>query len=224
MKLKWYGHASFRLTTADGIGIVTDPYDPATSGYKPVLEPADLVVMSSDNDSFHCNAHLIPGAHVTVNTLEVARSGMARIEHGVRLTAIEAMEAHDHREHDPDQNAIYRLEVDGLSIGHMGDVGNALNDVQLEFLNNVDVLLALAGGHPTIELEDLMTVIRAVKPKVVVPMHFRTLTYKPRNSLWIASFLEHFPDAAVNFACNCEVELTKDQLPLETRVLVLDHA
>ena len=62
MQLTWYGHASFRIESSDGKTIITDPYDPDTSGYKSFTEPADLVVISSATDSFHCNAHLIPGA------------------------------------------------------------------------------------------------------------------------------------------------------------------
>ena len=224
MKLKWYGHASFRITATDGTSIITDPYNPSTAGYKPFTEAADIVVMSSDNDSFHCNEQLVPGDHVVINALELARSGAAWQAHGITIRAIEAMEALDHREHHPDQNGMYRLEVDGLHVGHMGDVGNALSEAQLEFFAGVDVLLALAGGHPTLELDDLKTMTDHVQPRLVVPMHFRTLTYKPRNTLWIESFLSYFADSDVDFACSSEVEITQDALPEKPRVLVVDYA
>ena len=224
MKLKWYGHASFRITTDSGSSIVTDPYDPRTASYKPFTEPTDVVIISSDNDSFHCNEHLIPGEHITINALELAHSGLDRVEHGVRFTAVEAMEAVNHAEHDPDQNGMYRMIVDGISIGHMGDIGNALTESQLEFFSGVDVLLALAGGHPTLELDDLETAIKSIKPKLVIPMHFRTLTYKPRNTVWIESFLEYFDDSQIDFACSSEIELSASSLSEQTRVLVLDYA
>jgi L-ascorbate metabolism protein UlaG (beta-lactamase superfamily) len=224
VKLKWYGHASFRIISDSGTSIITDPYDPHTAGYKPFTEPADVVVISSDNDTFHCNEHLIPGEHITINALELARSGQDRVEHGVCFTAVEAMEALDHREHDPDQNGMYRMVVDGISIGHMGDIGNALTASQLEFFAGVDVLLALAGGHPTLALDDLETAIKFIRPKLVIPMHFRTLTYKPRNTVWIESFLGYFDDAQVDFACSSEVELDGSMLPEQTRVLVIDYA
>jgi L-ascorbate metabolism protein UlaG (beta-lactamase superfamily) len=223
VKLKWYGHASFRITTDSGSSIITDPYDPRTAGYKPFTEPADVVVISSDNDSFHCNEQLIPGEHITINALELARSNQARVEHGVKFTATEAMEALNHREHHPDQNGMYRMVVDGISIGHMGDIGNALTQSQLEFFAGVDVLLALTGGHPTLELDDLETAINFIKPKLVIPMHFRTLTYKPRNTVWIESFLEYFDDSKIDFACSSEIDLGVPMLPETTRVLVMDY-
>jgi L-ascorbate metabolism protein UlaG (beta-lactamase superfamily) len=224
MKLKWYGQAAFSIMANDGLTIITDPYTPETAGYAPILDPADIVITSSDNDSFHCRADLILGSPVAINALAVAQNSGERAEKGVVFRAIEAMEALNHRYHDPDQNALYRFEVDGIRIGHMGDVGNALSEAQIDFFRDLDILLALAGGHPTIDLDDLMTVINVVRPRLIVPMHFRTLRYKPRNSFWIQTFLDYFPNEQVDFACNYEVSLNRADLPESMRVLVLTHA
>jgi L-ascorbate metabolism protein UlaG (beta-lactamase superfamily) len=224
MKLKWYGHASFRITLGDGTSIITDPYTPETAGYKAISEPSDIVIISSDNDSFHCRADLIPGNPVIINALELAQSGESRTEKGIAFHAVQAMEALNHRDHNPDQNGMYKFMVDGVLVGHMGDMGNALTQEQLEFFQNIDVFLALAGGHPTIELADLKIAIDAIKPKLVVPMHFRTLTYKPRNTFWIETFLKYFDDKDIDFAIASEVELSKAKLPEKTRVLILDYA
>jgi len=94
----------------------------------------------------------------------------------------------------------------------------------MQFFAGVDVLLALAGGHPTIALDALFTVIQRTQPKIVVPMHFRTLRYKPRNTFWIQSFLNYFDPTDVDFACDTEVVIAKDSLPAKTRVLILTHA
>jgi len=224
MKLKWYGQAAFSVTADDGLTIITDPYTPETAGYAPITDAAHIVITSSDNDSFHCRADLIGGNPIVINALAVAQGSGERTEKGVTFRAIEAMEALNHRYHDPDQNGMYRFEVDGISIGHMGDVGNALSEAQIEFFRDVDILLALAGGHPTIELDDLKTVIDTAKPRLIVPMHFRTLRYKRRNSFWIQTFLDYFPDEQVDFACDYEVRLTSADLPESTRILVLTHA
>jgi L-ascorbate metabolism protein UlaG (beta-lactamase superfamily) len=223
MKLTWYGHASFGIASTGGVSIVTDPYDPKTSGYKPYPETADIVVRSSANDSFHCNAHLVPGDPIVIDALELARSGSSRTEKGVTFTAVESMEALDHREHNPDDNAMYRFSVDGVAVGHMGDVGNPLSSAQLAFFDGIDVLLALAGGHPTIALEDLKDVIDEVRPRLVVPMHFRTPAYRLDNILPLEAFLALFPEDLVDFAGKTEIEIDRDGLPGETRILVLEN-
>jgi L-ascorbate metabolism protein UlaG (beta-lactamase superfamily) len=224
MKLKWYGQASFLVTANDGTMIVTDPFTPETAGYPPVQDAADIVIRSSDNDLFHCRADLIPGSPTVITALDLAREGGTRTEKGVTFHAIESMEALNHRYHDPDANGMYKFTVDGVSIGHMGDVGNALTDEQIGFFKGVDVLLALTGGHPTIELDDLKTVIDGAQPRYVVPMHYRTLSYKPRNILWVESFLAYFDPSEIDFAFSYEATITPESLPDKTRVLVIDYA
>jgi L-ascorbate metabolism protein UlaG (beta-lactamase superfamily) len=223
MKLKWYGHACFQIKGENGVTIVTDPYTPETAGYDPVPDPADVVVISSGNDSFHCRGDLIAGNPTIINALDLAQNGGVRQEKGITFRAVQSMEALDHRYHDPDANGMYRFEVDGIHVGHMGDVGNPLSDEQMDFFAGLDVLLALAGDHPTIALPDLKAVIDRVQPRLVVPMHFRTLRWKPRNTLWIESFLSLFEDGDVDFAFDTKVTLTKEALPPSTRVLVLAH-
>ena len=224
MQIKWYGQACFLITRSDGLKIVTDPYTPETAGYHPVTEKTDLVIRSSDNDSFHCRADLIPGNPCVITALDLAQSGGETTELGVRVQAIEAMEALNHKYHDPDQNGMYRFDVDGMSIGHMGDMGNALSDKQIEFFKGIDILLALAGGHPTLELDDLKTLIDAVQPRLIIPMHFRTLRVKLRHMLWIESFLNYFDDKDIDYAYDDTVTLTRESLPAKTRVLALDYA
>ena len=78
MKIKWYGHACFRVE-GDGTSIVTDPYKPEVAGLDPVDEPAHVVVMSSATDTFHSNASMVPGDPKVLNALEIARSGSAEM-------------------------------------------------------------------------------------------------------------------------------------------------
>ncbi len=223
MKLKWYGHACFLVESDTGIKVFTDPYPPGRTGYKPVEESADLVIISSPDDSFHCRADLIPGNPTVIDALKLAQENTHCVEQNVQIDAIETLEALDHPEHPPEANSMYRFVVDDIHIGHMGDVGNPLTPEQIEFFRNIDVLLTLTGGSPTIKLDDLKIALDQIKPRLIVPMHFRTLRYKPQNILWIESFLSYFEKSQQDFTCNCEVLLSKDQLPNETRVLVLDY-
>ncbi|HLA43176.1 MAG TPA: MBL fold metallo-hydrolase [Aggregatilineales bacterium] len=223
MKIKWYGHACVRAESDDGISVIMEPYTPATCGYDPIKETADIVITSSANDTFHCRADLIPGDHIDINALELARNGGERVEKGITFKSIGSMEALNHRYHAPDAMAMYRFNIDGIHVGHLGDMGNPLSAEELQFFEGLDILLALAGGHPTIELDDLKTLIDTVQPKLVIPTHFRTLAWKPRTTLWIESFLSYFDNADVDFAFTSTVRLKQDDLPEKTRVLVLDY-
>ena len=224
MKITWYGHAAFGIDPESGPRVITDPYTPEGVGYAPITDTADLVLISSDDDDAHCRADLIAGDPEVVNALTVAQNGGSTTACGVEVTAIEAAEWDHHPEHEvPGQNGMYRFTLDGIRCAHMGDVGNPLTDAQQAFFEGTDVLFALAGGYLTLELPDLMEMIHCTRPKLVIPMHFRTLTYRPRNTMWIESFLSHFKDEDVDFAFGATHDLKKEDLPEHTRVLVMDY-
>ncbi|MCY3995022.1 MAG: MBL fold metallo-hydrolase [Rhodobacter sp.] len=224
MRIKWYGHAAFGLFPADGPSVITDPYTPDAVGYAPIDDAADLVLVSSDDDDAHCRADLIPGDPEVLNTLEVARGGGRADTLGITVRAIEAAEWDLHPEHEvPGQNGMCRFALDGVEVAHMGDVGNPLTDAQQSFFEGTDVLFALAGGYLTIQLPDLMEMIHRVKPGLVIPMHFRTLAYRPRNTMWIESFLAHFREDDIDFAFSSEIAIQREDIPDRTRVLVMDY-
>ncbi len=223
MQLKWYGHAAFRITGDDGTSIITDPYTPEGVGYRPISETADLVIISSDDDDAHCRSDLIPGNPAVVNALDLALAEKTTSAAGITISAVEAAEWVNHPRGIPGQNGMYRFEVDGIKIAHMGDVGNPLTEAQMTFFEDVDVLFALAGGYLTIELPDLDKLIQKTRPRIVVPMHFRTLTYRPRNTMWIESFLGYFDESQVDFAFDHTTTIDKADIPADTRVLVMDY-
>jgi L-ascorbate metabolism protein UlaG (beta-lactamase superfamily) len=219
MKITWQGHACFYVESSSGMRIVTDPYTPSIAGLAPLTEPADIVVMSSDNDTYHSDGAGVPGNPVIVNALAVAREGGSREVKGVTIRAIEAMESLVHKTH-PDNNALYRFAVDGVEVGHMGDVGNPLSLAQMEFFRGVDVLLALTGGPPTIELDDLDAVIREVQPKIVIPMHYRILQLN-LNIFALDAFTSRYPAGVVDVRDDISLDVSADVLPMSLRIVAL---
>jgi L-ascorbate metabolism protein UlaG (beta-lactamase superfamily) len=170
VRVTWYGHACFRLE-GSGVAIVTDPYTPADAGLQPIAEEADVVVMSSALDEAHSCAEAVPGRPRVLNALD-AVGQPTEIAEGVVVEALAASEGDD-RPDDPKANALYRLELDGVAVCHMGDIGTPLAPEHVTALRGrVDVLLALAGGGLTIALPDLDDAIEAIGPRIVIPMHY----------------------------------------------------
>jgi L-ascorbate metabolism protein UlaG (beta-lactamase superfamily) len=227
VKIKWYGHACFRIEGRAGgngqrpVGIVTDPYTPEVAGYDPIAEPADIVIMSSATDRFHSCADRVPGNPTVINALEIAEGG--REAKGVRFDAVATRESVVHKT-DPDENAIYTFSLDGIRVGHMGDVGNPLGEAELKLLRGVDVLLALTGGPPTIELPDLQAAMADIQPRITIPMHYRTPKVSLTRILEVDAFTKLFPPAMVERSGRAEIELSRDTLPREPRIVVLEYA
>jgi L-ascorbate metabolism protein UlaG (beta-lactamase superfamily) len=225
MKIKFYAHASFRLE-ADGFAVVTDPYTPGpgNSGFDPIGEPADLVIMSSATDSFHSDPSHVAGDPQVVNALELPAEGVTA--NGIHIRSFPAMESltFDYGR-DPDANALYHFNLGGIRVLHMGDIGNPVPKEHLAALaGQVDLLLALTGAHATIALDDLDEAIAAIRPKAIIPMHY----YSDRGVLPIEpvdTFLARRPPASVTRVGDSEMELNPGDLAAgEPRIYVLEQS
>ena len=216
MKIKWFAHAAF-LLEGDGLRIITDPYMPSRMGFAPITEPADIVIRSSADDNAHCYAEMIPGQPVVVTATEIGPDGH-RIG-DLTIAGIPAQESLVHKE-TPRDNALYRFSLEGLRIAHFGDLGNRLTPEQLAALAGADVCLVPTGGPPTIELDDLCDALRLLRPRLTIPMHYQLVGSKIRM-LPVTAFTQRFPADQVTWLDGSEVELTRQTLPAEPRILVL---
>ena len=229
MRITFYAHASFRFE-ADGLAVVTDPYTPGPkpgSGFDPIDEPADLVIMSSSMDDFHSDPTHIRGEPVVVDALEVPSEGTT--VKGVPIRAFPAMEnlSYDFQGEfgrNPDANALYLFTLGGLRVLHLGDTGNPIPPEHLDAMRgNVDVMLVLAGAHATIAYDDLDAAIAEIGPRVIIPMHY----YHPRGWLQIEpveSFLSRYPDDAITRVGGPSLELTPETLPAEQHIYVFEQS
>ncbi|MFW5727768.1 MAG: MBL fold metallo-hydrolase, partial [Spirochaetia bacterium] len=218
--IKWLGHASF-LISGEGKRIITDPYDPSITKLYPVDDAADIVVRSSDDDQAHCYVQAIPGEYVLLTATDyIAPNKTEEVVDGIPFRFIPSRESVIHKE-VARENAFYRFALEGIEIAHLGDIGNAMTDEQIDFLRGTDILLALAGGPPTIELKDLFAVIEAIQPRLVVPMHYR-IPGPEFFMLPIDELISYFDQSAVHWAGESEIELRKGTLPAETQLLILE--
>ncbi len=223
MRMTFYAHASFRLETPE-VSIVTDPYTPGVSGFEPIDEPADIVIMSSATDRFHSDASHVRGDPTVVNALLDVPSGGITVR-GVPIRAFPTSESLTFDfGRDPDANAMYLFTVGGVRVLHMGDVGNPIAPAVLEDLaGQVDVLLALAGAHATIALDDLDRAIAAVAPRLIIPMHY----WHPRGVLQIESvekFLRRHPEEVISRRNGPTLTIDPDHLPAARQIVVLEQA
>lgn len=216
MKIKWFAHAAF-LIESEGLRIITDPYTPDEMGFPPITEPADIVIRSSSDDGGHCYAEMIPGQPEVVTATDIIDGGAT--VRGLKITAIPVRESLIHKD-SPLDNGMYRFTLEGIRLAHMGDVGNPLTEEQLDALAKVDVLFVLAGGPPTIELEDLREAIDIIQPRIIIPMHYHLPGTKVKM-LPITELAGRFSNDEVVWMDSSEFNLSRDTLPLARRMFVL---
>lgn len=178
MTITWLGHACFLITLDDGRKIVTDPFD-ASVGYPAPKAECDIVTVS--------HAH-----HDHNATDQLAGYGVCLSEEGVFEFSGSAVSGKDNRNSDTirissvrsfhdeacgqkrGNNLIFKIEADGKTIVHLGDLGHITDESQTAFIKNADVLLIPIGGTYTITAEQAIEIINKASPVCAVPMHFLT--------------------------------------------------
>ena len=216
MKVKWYGHAAFKLTTAKGVRIILDPYEPGFGGaltYGTITDEADLVLTSHDHGD-HSYVRDIKGKFTRIE-----KEG-SYDEAGVKIRAIPCF-------HDPSKgkergnNLIFVIEADGVKVAHVGDLGHVLDPGTLQKIGPVDLLLLPVGGFYTIDAKEATEVMHAIKPRLTIPMHYRT-----EKCGFPITTVDDFTKGKkeVKVLNASELEVTSETLPKDAEIVVLKHA
>ncbi|MFC2011514.1 MBL fold metallo-hydrolase [Chloroflexota bacterium] len=210
MEISWLGHSCFRIKGSRAT-VITDPYSP-NLGYSLGKHTAQIVTVSHQHPG-HSYVQGISG-----DPKEVSGPGEYEIS-GVLIIGMPTF--HDGEKGGKrGRNTVYLIEIDELSICHLGDLGHALNDEQIEEIDDIDVLLLPVGGKSSIDAPKAAEVVRHIEPKVVIPMHYKTEALK-RELEPVDRFLKEM--GIKEFASQPKLSLTKTNLPTSTQIFLLDY-
>jgi L-ascorbate metabolism protein UlaG (beta-lactamase superfamily) len=214
MKIKWLGHSAFLITTASGIKIITDPYNTGSGiNYKPINETAEIVTISHDHRD-HNNFSVVKGSPVVLR-----EEGT----HFVKGTEIKALSVY----HDSTaggqrgNNLMFCFKAEGIVVCHAGDLGHTLSPGQINEIEKVDILLIPIGGYYTINAQEANLVIKALSPRLIIPMHYKTgkIDFPIEG---IQPFLKGLEN--VHELDDSEIEINCGALPIKTEFMVLKPA
>lgn len=214
MKVKWLGHASFLITSEAGVKIITDPY-PQGSGlsYVPITEAADVVTMSHDHFD-HNNVSSVPGKP------EVITDSGSKNSKGIQFKGV--VTHHDQSQgKERGANTAFCFSLDGIKLCHLGDLGHRLSREQIAEIGSIDILFIPIGGVFTIDAKMAGTVMDDLKPKVAIPMH-----YKTAKCDWPLNIVDDFvvDKENVKKLNSSELEFKAGQLPAVTEIVILQPA
>jgi len=211
MEIKWFGQSCFELK-GDKAGLVIDPYEEKIGLKLPELT-ADLVAVTHDHFD-HNNVKAISGDPFVIN-------GPGEYEvKGISVIGIPTF--HDEKGgQERGENTVYIIEVDGIKICHLGDLGHNLSDAQADLVDGVDILLIPVGGEYTIDAKKASEVTEQIEPRIVIPMHYQIQGLTGVKGLAkVNDFLSEMGVKDINKKDVLKVK--KDKLPQDkTEVVVL---
>jgi L-ascorbate metabolism protein UlaG (beta-lactamase superfamily) len=210
MEITWFGHSCFRIKGKEAI-VLMDPCGP-DSGYSLGKVQADMVTVS--------NSH--PG-HSYLETLQEGYrliKGPGEYEmKDIYITGIPAFHD-DEKGKKLGKNTVYVIEMEGITLCHLGDLGHSLTPEVTGEIGNINVLFIPVGGHSTIGGTAAADMVRNLNPGFVVPMHYKTADEKD-DLEFPEKFLKEL--GLKDLAVQTKLIVTRTNIPAATQVIMLDY-
>ena len=210
MEIVWLGHSSFRIRAREAT-VITDPCPPST-GYTIGKPTADVVSLSHAHDD-HTYLKAVAGKPIVIDS-----PGEYEIS-GAFLTAIPTY--HDgEKGGELGKNLVFVIEMEGIKICHLGDLGHVPTADQAEGMTGADVLMIPVGGDSTIDGVKAAEIVPTLDARIIIPMHYKTPVTK--GDLESADrFLKEMQSTAVQ--AQPKLSLSYNTVPSDTQVILLDY-
>jgi L-ascorbate metabolism protein UlaG (beta-lactamase superfamily) len=208
--LSFLGHSSFLITSPGGVTIVTD--------YNGILRPKDPpdVVTMNHAHMMHYTEDIDPAIKLVLRGWDI---GDGPPHYDVKFGDVRIRNVPTNIRSGGGTefggNSIFIFAMGDLCIAHLGHLHHTLTPEHLAELGQVDVLLTPIDGAFTLSQPDMIEVIEAIHPRLVIPMHYFGESVLDRFIKRVADrFVVHYGDVPA-------ILLKRSLLPAKTEVWVL---
>lgn len=214
MQIQFHGHSCFSIIANDQTHLLIDPFitGNATAIIQATSLQPDVILLTHGHSDHFGDTALLSQQH---QPLIIAPFELASYCEAIGLAPTHGMQIgggypfpfgyikmtpalHSSSVTTDDGEVIYTgnpcgflLTIDGKTIYHAGDTGLSQEIAFIGQLQTIDVALLPIGGNYTMDIDDAVKAARLLKPKIVVPMHYNTMSIIKQNPHLFAHQLEN---------------------------------
>lgn len=208
MEITWLGHSCFRIKAREGIVLMDPPRKQA--GLNIGKQTADLVTISHDHPG-HANRETVQGRVV------LDSPGEYEVQ-GILATGVQTY--HDNKKGaERGTNVAFTVEVEGIRICHLGDIGHVPTSDEVEDLGQIHILMVPVGGSTTVDAAQAAAIVTLLEPRVILPMHYK-LDGGREDLAGVDRFLKEMGSSSVQ--PQPKLSYSRTGLPSEPRVELLE--
>jgi len=209
MEITYLGNYSFKFGYKNGMVVVCDPFDSKAGGMAYPKQKADIVTISGEDGLFN-NVEGVSGPVKREDVFLINEEGEYEIG-GIEIIAKKSYRD-SKKGKEKGENLIMVIRQNGITVCHLGSLGHALSEKQVEALGSVDVLLFPIEGESTLGMKDIGVIISSMSPSIVIPMY--------RSKPVLKEFMEKNNLEVMLEGAN-KVKITTNTLPENTKVAAL---
>ena len=165
VRVDWYGYQCFRIKSALGLSILTNPFAPGSTDFTQPKNLTPEIILSTTEKPDSNYVDLVD------NTPHILRSSVGtglNTASGIRIMGLPVFKNPESQ--DPDgMNVIYRWSMDGLKFCFLGQLQTVPASQDLSRIGNVDVLFMPVSGS-ALNSAQRQQIIQQLRPQVVIPM------------------------------------------------------
>ena len=208
--IQYFGHNFFQIVSRKGTRIITDPLGPRWYPLPPVLGHVVTVGREHFNHNF---VEIVQGRPIVLRGLSHFGADWNRVSMNIRDVFIYNVPVYQNGVDGGSlKGAAFVFDLGTLCVVHLGDLAHPLTDDQIKKIGKVDVALTPIGGTFTMDPTTAQQVLRQLKPKIAIPMHFRDDTLRLRE------FAQGFPN---RYLKGDTLTVSRSALPPPTQIIVL---
>ena len=239
--IRWHGQSFFEITTSKGTKIVIDPHglEQYRMNLKEEVIEADLALISHPHAD-HTHLAIIKGYKDPKKVKQIwgvkaDTRDWNLVKEEVKDVKVQTVATfHDkYMGMNRGKNGVFVIDVDGLRIVHLGDLGHELTEKQVQRIKGqtnaddagtpVDILMIPIGGVYTLNGLDAQKVVEQLNPRRnIIPMHYGTIVYDWLLDMKKSAFLTDVKKEKIEeFKTNKLVIDPKEAAPKEAKITIL---
>lgn len=157
MHISWLGNTAIKIQAKPvdtDVTIIIDPYKQKEGNFPRSLTPNVVIYTRGEKDSITLSG----------NPFVVSTPG----EIDTKDVLVTTTQSHNENE------IIARIDVEKVSIGHLGLTNKLLTEKQIELLSNIDVLFIAVGHEDSFDVEQALKTINSIEPRIIIPIAFKS--------------------------------------------------
>lgn len=172
VRITYVAHSTFRIETAEGVTIATDYFGTAGRDAEGNSIRPDIVTMNHAHET-HWTAFPDPKIPFVLRGWDHDGKGPADYKLKVKDVVVRNVttDIRGWGAPEPDGNSIFIFEVADLCIGHLGHLHHGLTEQHFAKIGRLDIVMAPVDGTMTLNINDMIGVLKTLKARIVLPMH-----------------------------------------------------
>lgn len=165
VRVDWYGQQCFRIKSALGLALLTNPFAPGSTEFSPPKNLAPEVILISSEKPDANNVDLVDNTpHILRGSVGVGTNNVA----GIHILGVPVFKRAETQDVDG-MNVTYRWSMDGLKFCFLGQLDTLPAPADLSRIGKVDVLFLPVSGTD-LTGPQRQQIIEQLHPRIIVPM------------------------------------------------------